>query len=81
MVRSVDPNSVVTLACRFAPLEAGMSQIMGAIGADDEDVDEDFHHVNGGDDENVDEDSHHVNDGDGDKSFHVDNNDGQGGDG
>ena len=66
MVRSVDPNSAVTLACRFAPLEAGMSQIMGAIGADDEDADED---------------SHHVNDGDGDKSFHVDNNDGQGGDG
>ena len=45
MVRLAALNSVATLACRFAPVEAGMSPMWEAIGDDDDDADEDSYHV------------------------------------
>ena len=45
MVRLVDLNSVATLACHFAPAEAGMSPMLGAIGEDEDGDDEDSYHV------------------------------------
>ena len=51
MVRLVDLNFVATLACHFAPAEAGMSPMLGAIGEDEEDDDEDSYHVHSDDGE------------------------------
>ena len=58
MVRLAALNSAATLACRFAPVEAGMSPMWEAIGDDDDDADEDSYHVH--DDES--DDSYHDND-------------------